>query len=158
MTQGQKTKTGNNRLSIAVQYSAEGDEEPPSRARVRRLISAAIPGGGDIGVRFVGMAESARYNQQYRNKRGATNVLSFCYGDAEGGGIIGDIVICAPLAEAEAAKAKMPGGNHYAHLIVHAALHLRGYGHNNDEDAAVMQQAERAILRRFAITTAPHLR
>lgn len=145
-------------LSLAVQYNAEGDEEPPSRSRVRSLIRAAMPEGGDIGVRFVGAAESAKYNKQYRNKSGATNVLSFHYGKAEGGGICGDIVVCAPIAEHEAAKAKMPSANHYAHLIVHAALHLCGHTHEDDTDTAIMQNAEREILRRFAITTAPHLR
>ncbi|MGI9337493.1 MAG: rRNA maturation RNase YbeY [Gammaproteobacteria bacterium] len=145
-------------LSLAVQYNAEGDEEPPSRSRVRALIRAALPDGGDIGVRFVGAAESARYNKQYRGKSGATNVLSFHYGKAESGGIRGDIVVCAPLAEREAALAKMPPANHYAHLIVHAALHLCGYLHESESDAAVMQKAERGILRRFAITAAPHLR
>lgn len=145
-------------LSLAVQYNAEGDEDPPSRAKVRALVRAVLADGGEVGVRFVGLAESAKYNKQYRNKNGATNVLSFCYGAAKGGGVVGDIVVCAPLAEQEAAKAKMPSANHYAHLIVHAALHLCGYTHDNDFDAAIMQNAERDILRRFSVLAAPHLR
>ena len=146
-------------LSLAVQYNPEGDEEPPSRSRVRALINATLPAGGDIGVRFVGAQESAKYNKQYRNKTGATNVLSFQYDKIGDGndGICGDIVVCAPLAESEAANANMPPQNHYAHLIVHAALHLCGYDHNSDAAAEKMQNAERKILRRFAITAAPHL-
>lgn len=152
-----KNKTGAaSALSLAVQYGQEGDEEPPSRSRVRSLLRAALPGGGDVGVRFVGAKESARYNKTYRGKSGATNVLSFPY-QSEGGKVCGDIVVCAPLAEREARRAGMPASGHYAHLIVHAALHLAGHTHDQNADAKKMQSAEREILRRFKITNAPHL-
>lgn len=137
-----------NSLSLSVQYAAE-EEEPPPRARVRALVRAALrPADGEIGVRFVGAAESAALNGEYRRRRRPTNVLSFCYGARP---VVGDIVVCCPLVAAEAKTMRLPAADHYAHLIVHGVLHLLGYKHNTAAQAARMETLERRILSRFRI-------
>ena len=58
----------------------------------------------------------------------------------------GDMVICAPVVEREAAAQHKDWLAHYAHLTLHAALHLQGYEHGNDADAAEMEALETALM------------
>jgi len=69
-------------------------------------------------------------NKNYRGKDYATNVLTFVYDDAET--LSGDIVICAPVVEREAAAQHKDLLAHYAHLAIHAVLHLQGYEHEDE--------------------------
>jgi probable rRNA maturation factor len=59
---------------------------------------------------------------------------------------IGDLVICAPVVEREAAEQAKPPEAHWAHLVVHGVLHLLGYDHQTDADAETMEALEIAIL------------
>lgn len=146
-------KTNGCALSLSVQYGQEGEEEPPSRARVRSLLRAALPRGGEVGVRFVGAREAAHLNKTYRCKTGATNALAFSY-DCESGRVCGDIVVCVPLVAREAKEAGVAVSERYAQVLVHAALHLAGYGHEATAAAAEMEKAEYAVLRRFGFAAA----
>jgi probable rRNA maturation factor len=38
---------------------------------------------------------------------------------------------------------------HYAHLLVHGALHAQGWDHDEDEDAQVMELRESEIMTRL---------
>jgi probable rRNA maturation factor len=58
----------------------------------------------------------------------------------------GDVVICAPVVEREAAAQHKELLAHYAHLTLHAALHLQGYGHEKDADAAEMETLETVLM------------
>ncbi len=60
--------------------------------------------------------------------------------------LYGDIVLCAPVVEREAREQHKDLRAHYAHLAIHAVLHLQGYEHDEDEDAAEMEKLETAIL------------
>jgi probable rRNA maturation factor len=115
----------------------------PSAALLRRYALAAVP-GNPLTLRVVGAAESKRLNGQYRKKRYATNVLSFPYGGGSG-----DVVLCHPVIAREARAQRKPLRAHYAHLVVHGVLHLRGHDHLRRRDAARMQRAEIRILRRL---------
>ena len=108
--------------------------------------------GREIGVRVVGPAESRRLNVRYRGKDKATNVLSFPAAPppsrprgAEHP--LGDLVICAAVVRAEALEQGKPLRAHWAHLVVHGALHLIGYDHEHDSDARRMERREIAVLR-----------
>jgi len=98
----------------------------------------------DITLRIVGRAEGQRLNRHFRKKNYATNVLSFPYG---GGG--GDIVLCHPVIAREAREQGKSLRAHYAHLVVHGVLHLRGHDHLRKGDAARMEGAEIRVLRRL---------
>jgi probable rRNA maturation factor len=116
----------------------------PSAARLRQWAKAAI--GADpreLTVRIVGSAESRALNRRYRGKDQPTNVLSFA--GPRGG--LGDLVICAPVVRREAKEQGKPLAAHWAHMVVHGALHLRGFDHIRRAEARMMEDRERAILR-----------
>ena len=115
----------------------------PAPATLRRFARAAIP-GGFLTIRVVGMAESRRLNASYRNKAYPTNVLSFAYGGGSG-----DVVLCHPVIAKEARAQRKTLRAHYAHLVVHGVLHLRGHDHLRRAQAARMENAEIRILRRL---------
>jgi probable rRNA maturation factor len=94
-------------------------------------------------LRIVGAAEGRALNRRYRNKTHATNVLSFPY---ETGG--GDLVLCHPVIAREARQQGKSLAAHYAHLVVHGLLHLRGYRHERKGEAARMERTEIRLLAR----------
>jgi probable rRNA maturation factor len=131
------------KLSLAVQY-ASGAQYLPTRAQFRRWIKAALQLQASITLRIVDEPEARELNRNYRGKDYATNVLTFVYDDT--GGLTGDVVICAPVVEREAGLQRKDLLAHYAHLAIHATLHLQGYEHDSDADAAVMETLESALM------------
>lgn len=125
----------------------------PSPARLRRWARAALAetargrDRGELTVRIVGNAESRRLNRRYRNKDKPTNVLSF---PGEAPGLLGDLVICAPVVAREAREQGKAAAAHWAHMVVHGVLHLLGFDHIRPGDAKVMERRERAILARLS--------
>ena len=142
-------------VAVTVQNAARG-AAPPSAAELKRwLLSALTPKvRGELTVRIVDEHESAELNARYRGKTGPTNVLSFAAEAAEavaaaGGEELlpyGDVVICAAVVEREAREQGKPLAAHWAHMVVHGALHLQGYDHENVRDAGIMEARERALL------------
>ena len=94
-------------------------------------------------LRIVGAAEGRRLNAQYRRKPYPTNVLSFPY---EKGG--GDVVLCHPVIAREARAQRKTLAAHYAHLVLHGLLHLRGYEHEKKREAERMERIEIRLLAR----------
>jgi probable rRNA maturation factor len=109
--------------------------------------------GGELGVRVVGSAESRRLNARYRGKDKPTNVLSFPPAPlpdrAADSRPLGDLVICAQVVLSEAREQRKPLQAHWAHLVVHGALHLIGYDHEREAEAKRMERREIAVLRRL---------
>lgn len=104
----------------------------------------------ELTIRVVDEDEGAGLNRRYRGRPGATNVLSFPFEPppgAEGLDLIGDLVICAPVVEREAAEQGKALTAHWAHMVVHGVLHLIGYDHAEEEQAAEMEDLETLILR-----------
>ncbi|MDO9012139.1 MAG: rRNA maturation RNase YbeY [Gallionella sp.] len=133
-------------LSLTVQY-VSGVTPLPTRPQWRRWIGIALQRDVCMTLRIVDDVEGRELNKAYRGKDYATNVLTFVYDDA--GVVSGDVVICAPVVEREAAAQNKNLQSHYAHLAIHAALHLQGYDHENDEQAAEMEALETALMVRL---------
>ena len=114
----------------------------PTPAAMRRWARAATSHLA-LTVRIVGSREARLLNRRYRRRDYATNVLSFAYGES------GDIVLCHPVIAREARQQGKSVRAHYAHLVVHGALHLRGYEHDDNASARRMEAAEIRILRRL---------
>ena len=130
-------------LSLAVQYASD-ESNLPTRAQLRRWITIALQGDTKITLRIVDEAEGRELNKKYRGKDYPTNVLTFVYDEAPP--LQGDIVICAPVVKREAAAQHKDLLAHFAHLTIHATLHLQGYVHEHDADAAGMETLETALM------------
>lgn len=116
----------------------------PAAATLRAFAQAALPARhGELTIRIVGEDESRALNAGYRGKDKPTNVLSF----PGGGGMLGDLVICAPVVAREALEQGKQARAHWAHMVVHGCLHLRGYDHEHELDAQRMEAREKRILR-----------
>lgn len=148
------------RLLLSVQVAAVR-RGLPSESAIRRFARAALEGMRRkrvaLGVRIVNTTESAALNARYRGKRGATNVLSFPFEPPPGTAseTLGDLVICAPVVRGEARALGIAETAHWAHMVVHGIMHLRGYDHKNDKEAAVMERREARVLRALGFPN-PH--
>jgi len=143
-------------LTVDVQVAC--DDAVPAEADVRKWVSAAYGRSGravnhpcEIAVRIVDVEEIRTLNELYRKKDVATNVLSFPGGDMVGlpddaTRMLGDIVICASIVAGEAAEQSKELADHWAHMLVHGTLHLLGFDHNTDIEAAEMEALETSIL------------
>lgn len=138
-------------LQLSVQYGA-ARAGLPAKSTLHRWAQAALQGIGRprvaLGVRIVGAAESASLNRRFRRRRGPTNVLSFPFEAPSGtrSELLGDLVICAPVVQREARAQHKPVRAHWAHMVVHGILHLRGHDHLKRQDATVMEKKEIRIL------------
>ena len=136
------------KLSLSVQYACTANRLP-TRSQFRRWITKALQRDVRITLRIVDETEGRSLNGQFRNKDYATNVLTFVYDDDIGDPLSGDIVICAPVVEREAREQHKELPAHYAHLCIHAALHLQGYDHERRKDAIEMETLETAIMAKL---------
>jgi probable rRNA maturation factor len=141
------------RLRLSVQRETR-ERGLPANATFLRWAQAALAGSGagvaEVNIRLVDMDESRSLNARYRGKRRPTNVLSFTYDSPAGHpGVVGDLVICAPVVAREAEAQGKARRAHWAHLVVHGILHLLGHDHVRETDAQAMETAEIRILKRL---------
>ncbi len=140
-------------LQVDVQVACDEDDLPGC-AELRAWARAAVGSlrkNTELTIRIVDEPESARLNSSYRYKVGATNVLSFQF-DAPAGvdvPLLGDIVICAPVVRREASEQSKNVNSHWAHMVVHGALHLLGFDHVRAHDADEMEAIETRVLARL---------
>ena len=126
-----------------MQYATDAEEIPTS-AQFEKWIKAALTQNAEITIRIVDEPEGQDLNEKFREKKAATNVLTFFYDDILP--LTGDIVLCAAIIEKEAQQQHKSLLAHYAHLTVHGVLHLQGFDHENDKDAATMEKIETNIV------------
>lgn len=120
-----------------------------------KALAAAASAEGKSGVVSLLLGDDvsvAELNQQFRGKRGPTNVLSFppAPGTSEPG-FLGDIALAAETIVEQAQFQGKRFEHHAAHLVVHGFLHLIGYDHQKPADAEVMESREREILTSLGI-------
>ena len=136
-------------LSLSLQFGALKDaarhRAALPRHRVARCIRHALALPAEITVRIVDAEEGQQLNRDFRGKDYATNVLTFDY--AQSPLVMADLVLCAPVVAREAKEARRTLADHYAHLLVHGALHAQGWDHETgEEDAEAMEAYEIEIL------------
>jgi probable rRNA maturation factor len=138
------------RLTLTLQFPASraypAHKVLLTRARVASWVKAALFAEGELTLRFVDAEEGRLLNRTYRGKDYATNVLTFAYAEHADDPVTGDIVICCPVIEKEAAEQGKPLEAHYAHMIVHGTLHAQGYDHEVEDEAREMETLETDIL------------
>jgi probable rRNA maturation factor len=98
----------------------------------------------ELSIALVNDKEIQFLNKKFRDKNKATNVLSFpSNGPAP---ILGEIILSYETLQKEAEELLIPFKHHLIHMLVHGFLHLQGFDHQTDEDAAVMEKLEVQVL------------
>ncbi len=134
----------------------------PARSRMNRWAAAALGRRGEgreIAVRVVGSGESRQLNRLWRGKDKPTNVLSFPAPEQSRRGKpldfrlpLGDLVICAEVVRREAMRDGKAVEAHWAHMVIHGALHLAGYDHEiGRHERLRMERREITVLKSFGI-------
>lgn len=137
-------------ISVDLQI-ASGSKMLPAHNEIESWVAETLNDlrkDAELTVRIVDELESRKLNKRWRKSSGPTNVLSF---PAEGTasvipGLLGDIVICAPVVEKEAEQQNKKLHEHWAHMVIHGTLHLVGYDHMDEVDAEKMEALEIRVL------------
>jgi probable rRNA maturation factor len=158
-------------LEIALEADEEWDSSRSWDLLVRRAAEAAIAESAfpqlatserpiEVSVLLTGDEKVRELNAEYRGKDNPTNVLSFPMASADDlrqatvAGpelLLGDIILAHGVCVAEAADKGVSIEQHATHLIVHGTLHLLGYDHHDDTEAADMESREVRALGRLGI-------
>ncbi len=151
------------RIELTVQRDCE-TAGLPTDAEFQAWVDIALTDRAQpasLGLRIVDEAESGALNQRYRQRAGPTNVLSFAADVPEpmarellAAGVampLGDLVLCAPVIRREAEAQGKGEQAHWAHLTVHGVLHLLGFDHQSQAEAAQMESRETELLARLGI-------
>lgn len=94
-------------------------------------------------------ADVRALNSAFRGKDKDTNVLSFPAPAAVETGPsrpLGDVILSYETVVAEASERGMSPVDHLQHLVVHGVLHLLGYDHVEDGEAALMEGLESQVM------------
>jgi len=117
----------------------------------------------ELGVRLTSDAEMRALNREYRGRDTATNVLSFALAAEDASPepgfpqpdnapiLLGDIVAAYETCASEAEDQAKSLADHLHHMVVHGVLHLLGYDHETEDEAAQMEALERDILARLGV-------
>ena len=158
-------------LEVAIESDEEWDSSRSWQQLVRKAAEAAIAESAfpqlatssrpvEVSVRLTGDDEVRALNAEWRGKDKATNVLSFPLAEpveftsakfVQAELLLGDIVLARGVCEAEAADKGVSVQVHATHLIVHGTLHLLGYDHMQEDQAADMEAREVRALARLGI-------
>ncbi|RMD79341.1 MAG: rRNA maturation RNase YbeY [Gammaproteobacteria bacterium] len=129
---------------------------PLSDERLRAWALAALAGRrrrAELTLRLVDEPEMVRLNAAFRGRQGPTNVLAFPFEPGLPPGVpmdpplLGDVVLCLPVALREAWALGRAPHFHLAHLVVHGVLHLLGHDHHEEAEARRMEAAEAQVLQ-----------
>ena len=131
-------------LTLSLQFADSTHRAELPRHRVAKWIRAALSHPAEITVRIVGADEGRAVTRDYRQKDRATNVLTDDY--AHEPVVLADLVLCAPVVAEEARAQRIDLAAHYAHLLVHGALHAQGHDHEDEAEASAMEARESSVL------------
>jgi probable rRNA maturation factor len=143
-------------LDLAVQFGSPSLEKTwaerlPSN-KMKKWVRSAIQRDAKFVIRLVGNAESKKLNHTYRGQNHATNILTFTLHENDSSGPLeADLILCMPVIVREAKEQGKDVLDHFAHLIIHGALHAQGFDHEDETDALAMESLEIAILRSLKI-------
>ena len=113
----------------------------------------SLHGEYELTVRIVDKDEIQTLNKTYRHQDKPTNILSFPF-EAPPQiqlPLLGDLVICHEVVVDEADQQQKTIAQHWAHMVIHGVLHLKGYDHIDDSEADIMEALEIQILDKLDI-------
>lgn len=138
-------------IKIDLQIATK-NKKIPTKSDFKKWVTHALKNRLDnveICIRIVDTPEIIELNKTYRHKPQPTNILSFPYEinrEFEKTPLLGDLVICADVMEAESIEYDIDPMVHWAHIVVHGILHLLGYDHIKLKDRKKMEGLEKEIL------------
>lgn len=102
----------------------------------------------NISIKICDCAESKKVNYKFCQKNRPTNVLAFPNDDKMFSlpNHLGDILICDELVLEEAKSLGIDFDERFSHMLVHGILHLKGFSHNDDVSANIMEKIESRIM------------
>ena len=122
---------------------------------IRTAVEAEYPNHTfELNIFFCDDETIRSYNREYRGVDRATDVLSFPmfdFGTPELPALLGDIVLSVPRAQAQAEDYGHSFEREMCFLAAHAALHLIGYDHENEDERAQMETRQREVLSALGI-------
>mgnify|MGYP000859698210 FL=1 len=111
---------------------------------LRRLIERE---DWELTVSLVGEEQMRQLNRTWRNIDAPTDVLSFpMLEEGFDDNLLGDVVICLPVADKQAKEYGHGLSRELAFLAVHGILHLLGRDHENDIEREMMEREQEALL------------
>lgn len=135
------------------------------------LMNENFPYEAEVSLTLTGMEEIHEINRQFRQIDRPTDVLSFpmieyptagdftqlnddsgIFDPESGEAVLGDIVLNIPQVLLQAREYGHSVLREYAFLIAHSMLHLMGYDHMEQEERTQMEEHQRQIMERLAIT------
>jgi probable rRNA maturation factor len=150
-------KTSTVAAPLVIECMVPAHMKAPSRRRLQGWIQAAVGTRGrghELALQLVSSTRMRSLNFKFRGKDKPTNVLSFPPTAVPGVAPrpLGDIVICPSVLRREAREQGKSQDAHWAHLVIHGALHLLGYDHERDQDAKRMERRETLLMRKLGFT------
>lgn len=141
-------------VEVDIQRATDAADQPDDDSLMRwAALALRDAPGKELTIRLVDADESQQLNRDYRHKDYPTNVLSFPADLPPELNIplLGDLVICVPVVNREAAEQGKTRGAHWAHMVIHGCLHLLGHDHIDDDEADAMEALERQLLAELGI-------
>lgn len=142
-------------IDLAVEaggWPARDDLETLVARAMRAAFKVArleVVGNSEVSLLFTDDAAIKNLNARWRDKDRPTNVLSFPGSDPQGntyGPLLGDIVFGFETVSREAREMGVEFSDHLSHLTIHGLLHLFDYDHQENDEAELMENVEKAIL------------
>jgi probable rRNA maturation factor len=129
-------------IEVADEAWARALSDPEGLAR--RAAEAAVgEAKGEIVVLLTDDDALQGLNARFLGKDRPTNVLAFPDASSER---LGDVALAFGVCQREAAEQGKSLADHASHLVIHGVLHLLGYDHLADDEAARMEALERRLL------------
>lgn len=141
-------------IEVDIQRATDAPDQPDDDSLMRwAALALRNNSGSELTIRLVDAEESQELNREYRHKDYPTNVLSFPADLPPELEIplLGDLVICVPVVNREAAEQGKRREDHWAHMVIHGCLHLLGHDHIEDSEAEIMEQLERELLAELGV-------
>jgi rRNA maturation RNase YbeY len=114
------------RRTIPAAYAAQ------VRKSARKLVKLLDLAERELSILLTDEGEMQELNRAYRGKDRPTDVLSFSQSEGPAvprSSLLGDLVLCPPVAERQAKERGHPTAHELDILLVHGLLHLLGHDH-----------------------------
>ena len=148
-----RRKTLNNSITIQKATDYEYPDEEDIIHWAKHTLKQYQQNNVALTIRIVNNSEMQRLNNQFRHKNKSTNVIAFPFepSSKNDNTYLGDIAICPQVVTQEAKQQDKPYHAHFAHMVIHAILHLLGYDHIKENEAERMENAEIKLLAQLGI-------